>query len=156
MFGVRLEQRDIVHFDYWRCGITKEQDQLVFARFHKTECETVVPIDDAVDALRSLSDRFEIHIVTGRPPETRRLTVNWLKKHNIPYDRLDFLHRKGESQVNFEAFVDDHRETAYAMAGRGIHSFLLDYPWNQSDTTDPPNLIRVQSWKELLPYIMGS
>ena len=81
MFDVLLEQREIVHFDYWLRGITKEQDRIVLARFHAAECENVTPSNEAVDAMRSLSDRFEIQIVTGRPAENSSLTVNWLKKH---------------------------------------------------------------------------
>ncbi len=153
MFGVRLEQRDLVHFDYWRCGITKKQEQLVFARFYKTECAIVSSVNEAVDALQYLHNRFEIHIITGRPPKTKRLTMSWLKKYNIPYDELDFLQHKNESRVSFKAFVDDHRETAYDMAGRGVHSFLLDYPWNQPESVDPPNLIRVKSWKAIRRYL---
>lgn len=153
MFGIHLEQREIRHFDYWRCGITEEQDRLVFDRFHKVECAAVAPIDGAVDSLLSLRGRFEIHIVTGRPPETERLTVNWLQSHGISYDKLDFRKRKDDSQVSFGAFVDDHRETAYALARLGVHSFLLDYPWNQPEQIDPANVIRVKSWRDILAHL---
>lgn len=153
MFGIHLGQGDIIHFDYWRCGITKEQDRAVFNRFHHSECATVAVIDGAVNALLSLHDDFEIHIVTGRPPITERSTLDWLETHGIPYDELDFRKRKEGSRVNFDAFVDDHRETAYALAHRGIYSFLFDYPWNEPEPIDPPNLIRVESWKEIQAHL---
>ena len=153
MFGIHLGQRDIIHFDYWRCGITMEQDHAVFDRFHNSDCATVAVIDGAVNALLSLHDGFEIHIVTGRPPSTERSTLDWLEAHGIPYDELDFRKRKEESRFNFDAFVDDHRETGYALAGRGVCSFLFDYPWNQPDPIDPANLIRVMSWKEIQAHL---
>ena len=25
LFGIRLEQENVIHYEYWRCGISKEQ-----------------------------------------------------------------------------------------------------------------------------------
>ena len=149
MFGVRLEQQDIVHFDYWRCGITRQQDKKVFTRFHKSDCRNILVISEAVNILRYLRQLFEIHVVTARPLDAERLTVDWLEEHQIPLDRLWFCKDKAKIQVTFAAFIDDHRETAYEMANLGIYSLLLDYPWNQPITSDPPNIVRVEGWEHI-------
>jgi uncharacterized HAD superfamily protein len=153
MFGVRLAQSDIKHFDYNLCGITKDQERQVFARFHQTECEKVAPIEDGLAALSVLAQTFDIHIVTGRPPETRKLTTEWLNNSRVSYDRLEFLKEKHLSEVDFKAFVEDHRENAYAMARRSVKSFLINYPWNEPNPIDPPHLIRVGTWQEILENI---
>ncbi len=148
MFGVRLTQADITQFSYASCGISAEQERAVFDRFHKVDCLAVGPIAEAVAAVQALHSLFEIHVVTARPPETRRLTVAWLRKHNVAYEKLDFSKDKHESPVDFRAFIDDKRETAYELAKAGVQSFLLDYPWNQPAPVDPPNVIRVKTWRE--------
>lgn len=152
-FNIRLEQHHIVEFDYWRCGISKEQNQIVFDRFHRLECANVRPIKQAVETLRYLGPRYKVYVVTSRPPATRKLTTQWLKSHKIPFDKLIYSESKRDSQINFDAFVEDHRETAYSMARRGVLSFLLDYPWNQPNPIDPPNLIRVKSWRRIRAYL---
>lgn len=153
MFGIQLEQTDIAYFDYWRCGITREQDKTVFQRFHDAECENLEPISAALDILGHFGNRFEIHVITGRPPKTKMLTQRWLTRNNVCYDKLDFMELKNESNVDFAAFIDDNRETAYAIADNGINSILLNYPWNQPDPTDPPNVFRAQSWPDIKRYV---
>ncbi|MGA9647712.1 MAG: hypothetical protein WBQ76_17495 [Candidatus Korobacteraceae bacterium] len=150
MFGTKLSQSDIKHFDYHLCGVTRDQEREVFGRFHEKECEKVALIEDALAALKTLNHFFDIHIVTGRPSETRRLTIEWLTKNSIPYSELDFRKEKHMSKVHFKAFVEDHREHAYAMARRSVKSFLINYPWNQPNPVDPPNVIRVDTWQEIL------
>lgn len=153
MFNIRLEQHDIVKFNYWQCGISKTQNQTVLARFHDVECIKVKPIKLAVQTLQSLRNNCKIYVITSRPPATRKLTIRWLKAYKIPYYKLIHRKFKRQSRVNFDAFVEDNRQTAYSMARRGVRSFLLDYPWNQANLVDPSNLFRVKSWQEIRDYL---
>ena len=153
LFGIRLEQENVIHYEYWRCGISKEQFRIILERFHKIDCEFVEPIKKAIDALNVLHDKFEIHIVTSRFPESLKMTEDWLRNNSVPYDKLEFHENKNESRIKYRTFIEDYRETAYGMAERGIISFLLDYPWNQPAPVDPPNLFRVDSWNEILDYL---
>jgi uncharacterized HAD superfamily protein len=104
-------------------------------------------------ALHNLKRRFRIHIITGRPPETKEITLNWLRKHSVIFDELKFLKLKNKSQDEFLAFIDDHRETAYKFANNGVYSILLDYPWNQPNPVDPPNLSRAYSWQAIIEHL---
>lgn len=48
------------------------------------------PIDEVVEVLRSLHEAsFSILLVTGREEKYREATEEWLKLHDIPYDRLE-------------------------------------------------------------------
>lgn len=156
MCGIRLERENVTHFDYRDCSrLTDTQNYLLWHRFHTIECLRVKPVAEAVEALYSLSDEYKIHIVTNRPPETRGLTLEWLSKHDVLYDRLDFAKDKTVSGIPFTAFIEDKRETAYAMAERGVKSFLLDCPWNQPMSADPSGVIRVGSWSEILGHLLS-
>ncbi|MCJ7646047.1 hypothetical protein MUO65_03970 [bacterium] len=154
MCGVRLEQSDIVEFDYWRCGISKEQNSEVFYRFHRTECCRVKPIKQAVETLQSIKGNYYVYIVTSRPQTIKEQTVQWLKAKEIPYYKLIYCKTKDKSMIDFDIFVEDHRETAYSLAHNGVKSFLIDYPWNQPNPFDPPNLNRVKSWREIRKYLL--
>jgi uncharacterized protein len=153
MYEIRLEQSDIVQFAYSLCGITEEQEAAVLGRFHDSACSELPLLDGAAEALVVLREVWEIHIVTGRPDAARALTLDWLERHGLPYDQIDFLKFKHQSPVPFTAFVDDHRETSYAMAKRGVFSMLFDYPWNQPPTDDPTHLVRVRSWDDVVRHL---
>ena len=154
IFKISLQQNNIIEFDYYRCGINKEQNRIVLDCFHSVECSNVKPIKDAIEALQSLLNKFTIYIVTSRPPQTRNLTLQWIKRHKIPFDKLIFIKTKRDSKTSFNIFIEDHRETAYSMARKGVISFLLDYPWNQPNPVDPPNLYRVKSWREIKEHLL--
>jgi len=150
-FGVQLEQSDIVDFDYWRCGISREQSDLVLHQFHRAACADVAPLEGSVSGLQRLSDDgAEISIVTSRPPECRGLTEAWLQEHAVPHDRLIFERHKQTIAVDLDGFIEDHRETAYLIAEEGARTAIFDYPWNQPMVTpEPGNIVRVYSWLDV-------
>jgi uncharacterized HAD superfamily protein len=153
MFEVHLKQEDLVHFEYWCCGITKQQAEMVSNRFHKTDCQNVIAMEKAIDTLKFLHEYFEIHIVTARPIETKEITLKWLESKAISYDKLFFLKNKHTSSINYEIFIEDHLETALALAQRGIQTLLFNYPWNQPDNLESKFIIRVKSWEDIRQFI---
>lgn len=154
IFGIKLKQKDMIYWDYWRCGITKEQNQSVMKRFHETDGEFVELVKGALEALHILQDKFEIHIVTNRLPESKEMTERWLRINNVPYDILEFQEGLKKGRKDYIAFIEDNRENAYHMANEGIRTFLLNYPWNQPKPSDPPNLVRVNSWEEITSLLL--
>jgi uncharacterized HAD superfamily protein len=147
--GVQLALADIVHFDYWRCGATREQSDAVFDLFHTEHCERVEPIIGAVDALQALrDDGWRVIVITARPEQAVAATAAWLDR--VGFARDDVVHSKDKlaHAADLTAIVEDHRETAFGFAERGIQSILFDYPWNRA-TVDPPNVFRVRSWAEV-------
>lgn len=154
MFEFNLKQEDIVDFQYWHCGITKKQAEIISDRFHKKECKNLLVKEGAIKTLNFLHKYFEIHIVTARPIETKDITVKWLQEKIIPYDQLFFLKDKHTSSINYKLFIEDHRETALALAQKGIQTLLFDYPWNQiADNIESELIVRVKSWKDIREFI---
>ncbi|MCA1704150.1 MAG: hypothetical protein LC808_13150 [Actinobacteria bacterium] len=149
--GVRLRREDIVNFDYWRCGIAREQSDAVLKTFHDGACASVLPLDGAVSALVSIGRHAAINIITARPVSSDQVTRTWLAENGVPFDSLIFSSHKIEiaRSHHYNAFVEDHRETAYALAREGIRTFIVDYPWNQPEGDEPPLAARVASWVDL-------
>jgi hypothetical protein len=58
-------------------------------------CDADSPIEPVVRILRHLDQSSYVVIFSGRSDEARDLTVNWLDKHEIPYDAL-YMRKEGD------------------------------------------------------------
>ncbi len=105
----------------------------------------------------------------GKSWPIKKITKEWLKKNNIIYDTLTIedsskytpnqrsfkknrfqMARKGQ----FKIFIEDQFEKAIRLSQFCDYVFLLDYPYNrENDEKDIKNIIRVQSWDEILDII---
>lgn len=114
----------------------------------------------------------------GKRSRLKRITKEWLKKNNIPYNQL-FLEQSG---IDFSArsfsfqgiyfnistakfknrffrtakrpyryFVEDSFENAFKLASTCEYVFLIEHPYNDEKHNKalPDNVIRVSSWVEI-------
>jgi hypothetical protein len=56
--------------------------------FHWDRVHLDKPIAVIIDLLRLLATQYEIVLVSGRSDESMKLTLNWLKEHDVPYTML--------------------------------------------------------------------
>jgi len=56
--------------------------------FHWDRVHFDKPIAVIIDLLRILAPKYEIILVSGRSDESKKLTLNWLKEHDVPYTTL--------------------------------------------------------------------
>jgi uncharacterized HAD superfamily protein len=93
------------------------------------------------------------------------ITKKWLRKHDIPYDRITveggntstadarMLVRNRYSSARaheFRAFVEDHLPNARKLSNVCQVVFLIDHPYNQCPPESlPKNVLRVKSWIEI-------
>ena len=153
LYNVKLQRKDIIFFDYSKCGVTKEQEKEVFRIFHEKRCVEVLPKPDAVESIDKLNEKFQVHIVTSRPEFTRSNTIKWLYDYGINYDAIDFRTNKHTSDIRFEYFIEDKRETAYNLANQGVNTIIFNKPWNQPDPKDIDNITRLNSWEDIVKYL---
>jgi len=153
LFEIKLEQNDITDFLLSNCCITEKQSNYLFEIFHEQRCSEANPIEGAVEILKKITNKYEIHIVTSRPEFTKEKTVNWLVENNVTYERIDFCNDKHNSPIAYDTFIEDNPETVYNMAKKGIRSLLYDYPWNQN-LKEKLNIFRVFSWDEIYTYLI--
>jgi hypothetical protein len=131
----------------------------------------------AADALRELSERYEVHVVTARPESTRVATAAWLEARGMgeavsglhfanPSPSAQPIHGQPDGRASktelpypWSAFVEDHLPTALAFARRGVVSCLLSVPWHAHGDghgdEDPPNLVRVASWADAARVLLA-
>jgi len=153
LFSIWLEQEQICHYDYSKCGLTKEQELRVLEDFREVTCEELDVVPGAIEALTALNRRYRIILVTSRHPQLIEKTKDWLRLKNIPHDLLIFEKDKHQTEHNFDFFIEDNADFAIALAETGVRTFLFDYPWNRNIPT-PPNVTRVSGWGEVLQYVM--
>jgi uncharacterized HAD superfamily protein len=99
----------------------------------------------------------------------RKVTINWLGANQIEYDHLvveranvytadPWAHAKNRFldsiRLNARFFVEDDLYKAIKLAYICEVVFLMNHPYNQKNASElPPNIIRVESWKDIYSFI---
>lgn len=153
MFGVSSEQEAIqrLHAIYRRQGYY----------------EALQPIDGAVEAVKELTKKHELHVVTGRQSFLESATRHTLDtyfpnmfksvEHTNYYKddtEKDAVHRsKAEvcQQLGVDILVDDHITHCVDVLNAGVKQVILfgNFPWNTQDTL-VAGMARCANWKEVL------
>lgn len=158
--GKKYVEEDYHSYNWWEVwGMTKEQAIKIDKEFKKSNLfKEILPIEGAVDAIKQLSLKNELFVITSRPSETRELTLNWFFNHfNL---RISILHsgdfwgkNKSKSEIckeqGISIFIEDNLHYALDCAKNGINVFLLDKPWNKNYEKHE-NITKVNNWKEIM------
>ncbi len=113
------------------------------------------PIEGAIEGLGLLA-HHDIRLITGRPESIKDITLSWLDKNGIKFDRIVFESSKAaefsspERECNL--FVEDQLEIAFRFAEAGIDTLLLNQPWNRAPSL-PGNCRRVSNWSEIIEIV---
>jgi uncharacterized HAD superfamily protein len=120
-------------------------------------------IPGASDTLaRWRSAGIRVDVITGRPPNCREPTLQWLEARRIPFDTLEFVDKYGRYgnpaaaspehllRRDFRTVIEDADQTARDLA---LHTdalvLLYDRPWNQNSEAEAHGAVRVRSWDEV-------
>lgn len=165
-FGKHVRFEDVVTFDLKESfGLTDNEFHYFFDLVHQPEVLLdYEPVDGALDGLQAWSDRGHgIDIVTGRPSSTQEPTLEWLSRHEVPFDSFTMVDKynraandpgiaisKAELAArHYDLAVEDSRDMALFLAGRmGVKVLLYDRPWNALGI-DHDKVRRVASWEEI-------
>ena len=134
-------------------------------KFYKENIERIStnlkPIKNCAKYIRKLKEiGCEIYIITGRDngdySDPYNMTVNWLKKYNIYYDKIFFVNAKNSHsktevclENNISIMIDDSKRMCLDASNHGITTFVMDTPYNK----DAHGLIRVHTWKEIFEKV---
>lgn len=110
---------------------------------------------------------LRLPMLLGKESHIDKITKAWLVEHGFKYDRL-VIEKGGEDAadpsshvlnrfyasriVPIRYFVEDDLTKAKKLAFICDVVFLIDHPYNQTDEL-PNNIVRVQSWDELLHHM---
>ncbi len=122
------------------------------------------PFKEAVAVARSLSQSYDLIVVTARDEIIEQVTREWLDAHFSEIFRAAHftahynLEGKSRSKIEVlqaaeaEYFIDDSLEHVRKAATAGIKCILFgDYPWNRLEKL-PTDITRCKNWQEVLDY----
>ena len=126
-----------------------------FNKYYKNVLKECTVMPDADKTIRKLKEEGNtIHFITARlmnikDCDTEAITIQSLKKSNIPYDSLnlhisDKLSFCQKNQINL--LIEDSYETCRELADNGIKSILMTTKMNSD--IDAKEIIRVNNWAE--------
>ena len=129
----------------------------------------VEPYEDAIAAIKKLSKTgHSIHFITARPSDQRKVTVDWLRSHNVPFNTVHviggnkpgggFVNKGSVARtLNLDFFIDDslwHLENMYRYKNRWWKGLgLFTRPWNVNESFDAYKFIRFNEWNGVIRHL---
>lgn len=165
-FGKRIAYEQLTDFDVGHsCGLSADEREELYRIVHRTdELLAMEPVEEAATVLRRWQAQgFEIAIVTGRPPESYEVSIEWLAKHKISHSSFTVVDKYSRfatentmaislAELAARRFcwaVEDSLSMARYLAGHmKVPVALIDCPWNQSEA-EHAGVSRYRGWSAI-------
>lgn len=106
--------------------------------------------NDAGPVIRDLNRLHNIYFVTARDAGLTMFTHAFLRKNDIPYDRLFVLGTPNKvqkaSDLECDIFIEDNYENAVQLSEAGYPVILIDACYNRKPLNE--SITRVWNWDE--------
>lgn len=145
--GQRFTRDDCTMYTFFELYGWKLEEYLeVYARHGNEIHGEARPYPGAVEILRELARHHRLTVVTARPMTYATLSIDWLKRHGVPYDAISFNPDKLATcrAMNIDLLIDDTPHYAEAFSRQGHEMMLMDHPYNRY--IDHPGIYRVSDW----------
>lgn len=158
--NLRLQKRDITAWDY-PIGDTDVEVEMKKAGRDEQFVRQLPPVEGAVKAMQTLSQKFDIIIATSREISPDSWSIDWLREHNIPYNKFINTSSRGKTLLDVEFLIDDEIrfiEGFIRNAPSHKQAILFAQPWNQ-DTRNISDLIALEKvriandWQDVLALL---
>lgn len=141
-------------------GWNEEEAIGFWKKYYENMLKEVKPKTFAKTYIDKLAKNNEIYLITARfeveSLDIRKLTEVWLKKYQIPYNKL-IINANDKAKIarenGIELFIDDSFENCKGVSNEGIRTFLMDSKANASIDVSDEKFERVYSWPHLYQEI---
>ena len=122
----------------------------LFDNKHFYDSDVVVPIKDAIETIKKLSEYFKIVICSKHMRSRRKLTKKYIKQIFKGYDvSVKFVNSFNEKSNLFKhkrvlAVVDDKIECLEGFGEKTLRVLFGDYQWNKE--YDKNSMCKINSW----------
>jgi 5' nucleotidase, deoxy (Pyrimidine), cytosolic type C protein (NT5C). len=154
--------------DYWSkvWSVSPDEADRRALAFHASRAHSRFhPVPGAADALKKLSERYDLHIITVRRESIISDTREWVERHfpNI-FDEMHFLHHWDKNDATSKAelckriravcLIDDSLRHCSLAARAGQSAILFgDYTWNRAQVL-PSGVRRAKDWNEVVGMLL--
>jgi 5'(3')-deoxyribonucleotidase len=158
--GIELNKYDITEWEY-AFGGTNIKTEIIRAEREREFVLQMPPMEYAIEALRILSEKFDIVIATSRERCTDSWSQEWLNKHGVPYHNFVNTGSQGKILASADIIIDDYIENIEAFIRKGLPhrwAILFAQPWNH-DTRSIADLLKsgkvrvANSWQTVLALL---
>lgn len=160
-YGTHITLEQLYSKDSAVWGVQNYDDAVkrVQAYLDTSEYQNLPPFEEAIEVLKKLGERYELHIVTARHDQLAEATKRMLAAH-FPglFKSIQFTNHFGATartkaqvcqDIGADLLIDDHLNHAELAAQCGIDVLLFgDYPWNKTDSLSS-SISRVSDWNDV-------
>lgn len=169
-YGLNLTLEDYsIEGEYWGYwekvwDVSPEEANKRLDAFHEAEgTMTQEPLDEVLEVLKDLKQRYDLIIVTARHDKQTEVTHKWLKRHfpktfkgvhfvQIWHGNIQMTKAQVCKEVGAGYLIDDNLEHCTLAAESGVHALLFgEYGWNKSGEL-PNGITRVKDWRAVKEY----
>lgn len=165
-FEKKVAYSQITTFDLQKSfGLSDAEYVRFFDCIHQPdEMMQHTPVAGSRETLRLWHENgYKISILTGRPLDSRDISLEWLNRYDICHDAFFIVNKYGRDacegkmsmslkaleQCTFDLAVEDSGQMAQFLSETmGIQVALLDRPWNRSMSFNS-NVHRCADWMEI-------
>ena len=166
LFGKRVAYEQLTDFNLGNsCELSSEETaELYHIVHHPDELLRLKPVNGAIAVLNQwMAAKFEIAIVTGRPPATYEPSLDWLAREHVPYHSFTVVDKYGRFTTEetivvslselatreFTFAVEDSPTMAKYLAEQmRVPVRLFNRPWNRA-TVEHPKITRHRHWLDI-------
>ncbi|MDP3727958.1 MAG: hypothetical protein Q8R18_00750 [bacterium] len=163
-YKTTLERKDFTSFNLSKSlELPMEETRRHLEEFYKSpEFFGTPPMNGSVEAIEILAQKYKLVVITSRPKEQAKDTIDWLDRY-FPNKFSDFYllgNQESYSQKKkahiciydgISLLIEDSLENAQDCS-TGTRVILYDAPWNQSENL-PQMVHRAYSWGDILKMI---
>lgn len=162
-YNRNLKKEDFKSYQFEETlGGSHEEEAVELVKEHGYEGEIKL-VSGALEAIKELSKKHELIILTARHPMFKDKTEKFLEMHfgNIFSQILytgEAFQKYGTTKsdlcrnLDISIIIEDNKIFSLECAEKGINVFLMDRPWNK-DCFNHENILRVKNWNEALEKI---
>ena len=156
-FGRSIKPEQVTDYEVHRVlGISEEEYLAFYDRLGEVLHKESSIRPGAVEVLKQLYSRHQLHYITARHQQMERVTKEWFHRHDVSGHGLHLLgtHHKVEKahELGCDLFIEDRYENAQAIAESGIDVLLMDCFYNQ-DLPLHEQVKRIDNWQDVSRHV---
>lgn len=135
----------------WSDSLNKE----FWIKYYKTTLSETLPLSGAAQTISLMKHNdIEIYIITARKEKHAEVTIDWLNRYNILYDKLIMCKEKAEACIEncIDLMIEDEPENCESIS-QYKPVLCMAYKYNEC-LEGRQNIIRVANWAEIYNEVM--
>lgn len=145
-----ISEEDVFDFNFKKVvGLTDEEDKIFWDNYEQEIVENVPYMKERVSKIVELLDTEyleEIYLISNRPKELRKSTLQWLEENNVTYTSLELIGSDYKEEVvkdryaHADAIFEDNPKVINGIRSQTetehMDTWLVDYPYNRTTPAD--------------------